>query len=146
MEFVASDDDKSVKYHSSTSQYKDQPLAVYRGGRWQLISFDSLDYIYCDKVISHRAVVTDGNDIGYHFPVGQMVIYNDKYVYHDNKTTELRVLPHWFGEGYYLESINKYGFVNSDTNSLGTRNRYDLSVGLDYALADDTLEPAEYEE
>lgn len=143
MEFLASNDDNSTKYYSSTSQYKGQPLSVYQGGEWRLISFDSLDYVYCDGVASHRAVMTDGNDIGFHFPTGKITIYNDKYVYHDHKTTELRALPHWFGEGYYLESINNNAFVVSDKESLGTRNRYELTVGLDYALADDKLEPVD---
>ena len=143
MDILTASDDHSAKYKSSISQKRDHFLSVYVQGKWVPISFDSLDYIYCECVESHPAVISDGDDIGFDFPVQQCTFYTDQYVYHDEHTVELRALPHWFGEGYYQKAIDKDALVNSDTNSLGTRNKYTLNIGLDYAEADDTLEAIE---
>ena len=140
MSVLVSDDDIKVKYHSSISQFKNT-LSVSECGEWVPLSYDVLDYIGCDRVKSHRAVVTDGDDIGYQFDVAEQVCYTDKYVYHDRDTVELRELPHWFGEGYYEAHVHEAALVNSDDESLGNRGKRITRIGLSYALATETLEP-----
>ena len=44
----------------------------------------------------------------------------------------------------YEAQVEEFDFVNDDNaSSLGVRNRYDITIGLNYALADETLEPSE---
>lgn len=87
--------------------------------------------------------MTDGDDIGYNYPVGECKFYTDEYVYHDEKGTELRALPHWFGEGFYKANVNSNSFINADNGALGTHNEYNLRVGLSYARARETLKGVE---
>lgn len=112
-------------------------------GEWLPISYDVLDYITCKKAASHKAIVTDGDDIAFDFDVSTCTFYTDQYVYHDKNKTEIRALPHWFGEGFYRAHIDSKAFINTDYESLGVRNRYDLRIGLSYALADETLKAIE---
>ena len=137
---LTSDDDIRVTYRSSISQFKGT-LSVSQRGEWVPLSYDVLDYLGCDGTKSHRAVVTDGDDIGYQFNVAEQVCYTDKYVYHDRDTVELRELPHWFGEGFYEAYVHEAALINSDTESLGSRSKQVSRVGLSYALAAETLEP-----
>lgn len=139
---LQSEDNPDVFKHSSISQHKNK-FSVYTNGQWLPISYDVIDFIDCERIESHRAIVTDKDDIGYNFPTKKCCYYTDEYVYHDNNGTELRELPHWFGEGFYEASINEQDFINSDNGSLGVRNKYTLTTGLDYALATKTLDPAE---
>lgn len=139
MHIAESSDELDVSYRSSISQHNNK-LGVFRGRKYLPLSFDSLDYVDCDKVVSHRAIVSDREDIGYIFPVDRVTLYTDKYVFHDHNEIVMRVLPHWYGEGMYLESIKNKAFVNADNGSVGVRNRYNLKVGLAYALADNTLD------
>ena len=136
---LTSDDDIRVTYRSSISQFKNT-LSVSQRGEWVPLSYDVLDYLGCDGAKSHRAVVTDGDDIGYQFNVAEQVCYTDKYVYHDKDMVELRELPHWFGEGFYEAHIHEASLINSDTESLGNRGKHVSRVGLSYALATETLE------
>ena len=136
---LTSDDDIRVTYRSSISQFKGT-LSVSQRGEWVPLSYDVLDYLGCDGAKSHRAVVTDGDDIGYQFNVAEQVCYTDKYVYHDRDTVELRELPHWFGEGFYEAYVHEAALINSDTESLGSRSKQVSRVGLSYALAAETLE------
>ena len=136
---LLSDDNPSVRYHSSISQHKNK-LSVMKRGEWVPISFDSLDYINCEGVKSHRAIVTDGDDIGFDFPVGSETLLSDTYLTNDFRGVVTEQLPAWFGTGEYKEFIEARGYVNSDCESLGHRTAQELRIGLAYALADKTLE------
>ena len=142
MKILEPSEEQSVKYYSSISQHKNK-LAVLIRGEWVPISFDVLDFIDCDKIGYHTAIVTDGDDIGFNYPVGECRLYIDQYVYHDEYGSELRTLPKWYGEGFYTQMLSGDAFINSDTNSLGVSNEYRLRVGLNYALADKTLPAVE---
>lgn len=138
MKILPSYDAPTVRYKSSISQHKG-PLAVMKKGEWCPISYDVLDFIDCETVRSHRAYVTSGDDLGWHFPVGECILYTNEYVYHDNYITELRTLPEWFGAGLYKATNASDAFINSDLEALGVVNKYRLRVGLNYAIADKTL-------
>lgn len=142
MKILEPSKETGVEYYSSISQHKNK-LAVVKKGEWCPISFDCIDYIDCKKIHSHRAVVTDGDDIGYNFPVGECRFYTDSYVYHDENGNERHILPEWFGPGFYDEALTDQAFINADTCSLGVRNGYVLRVGLSYALADKNIPPVE---
>lgn len=143
MKILPASDDRDVEYHSSISQYQGQPLSFYKNGQWVPLAFDSLDYINCECVVSHLAILTDGETLGYHFPVRKIRYITDEYVKHDYKEIETRKLEDCFGEGYYQKVVDKYMLVNGDDNSLGVRNDTWLSVGVDYAIAKKTLEPTD---
>lgn len=140
MKILESNDSPSVKYYSSISQHKHKnSLAVLKRGEWLPISYDVLDFIDCECVKSHRAFLLDGDDLGWHFPVGECKLYTNEYVYHNEHGTELRTLPEWFGAGMYQKALTMDAFINSDCESLGVVNEYRLRVGLSYAMADKTL-------
>ena len=140
MEYLPSSDTRDVEYRSTISQYNGQPLTFYKNGQWVPLAFDSLDYIYCDCVVSHRAILTDGTTLNYHFPVCKVRYITDEYMKHDYKEVELTKLDEWFGEGYYNKPVDKYMLINADNGSLGVRNENFLSVGTNYAIASETIE------
>lgn len=131
-----------VFWHSSISQHKNT-LSVMQRGEWVPIQYDVLDYIACEGVACHPAIVTDGDDIGYDFDVAEQTFFTDKYIYHDETGVELRQLPHWFGEGMYEAYYHNSSFINSDESALGERIKKTRRVGLSYALAEKTLEADE---
>lgn len=142
MSVLTASDANDVTYRSSISQHENK-LSVMKLGEWVPLSYDVLDYIDCDKVASHRAIVTDADDIGYTFNVAEQKYYTDKYVYSDRQTTELRELPHWFGEGFYEAFVKDNPFINADNGSLGERMSITRRIGTAYALANETLEADE---
>lgn len=142
MAMIASDDDHKVHRKSSIDQYNNT-LHIVKGGVSVPISFDTLDYIYCNKTVSHRTILSDGGDIGYHFEVGHRVFYSDLYVISDFRGTETAQLPAFFGEGFYDRYFSKNILTVSDQSSLGTRSSGNRKVGLDYILADETITPVE---
>lgn len=139
---LTAEEKPDVFWHSSISQHKNM-LSVMQRGEWVPISYDVLDYIACDRVACHPAIVTDGDDIGFDFSVAEQTFFTDKYIYHDEYGTELRELPHWFGEGMYEAFYHNSSFVNSDESALGERTKETRRVGLSYALAKKTLEADE---
>lgn len=134
------DETYSVKYHSSISQHRNK-LSVLQGGEWVPLSYDSLDYISCDGIESHRETVSDTADIGYDFSVCETKYYTDQYVYHDDEHVEIRKLDTWFGAGEYQAYVKDHKFINADNGSLGARTSNIARIGTAYALADETLEP-----
>lgn len=133
-----------VNRHSSVDQYGGTFLCVIKGGRQIPISFDTLDYIDCGKPVSHKSIVSNGNDIGYHFDSKHCKFVDDNYIYVDeNGATVTKQLPKWFGEGTYEEVRNNPAYITADTNSFGTRNIQDFTVGLAYTLADETIQAEE---
>lgn len=141
------DEKPEVFWHSSISQDK-HTLSVLKRGEWIPISFDSLDYITCDekagkcgglKAVSHGAILTDGEDIGYHFGVGECSYLSSSILTHDHTGVITKALPACMGEGFYEAYVDNEAFVNDDDEALGVINRTDLRVGTAYALARKTL-------
>lgn len=142
MNILEPDERKLVDRHSSISQYKGF-LAVRRGDQWVPIAYDILDGIACDKVHSHKGVLTREPHVGYHFPVKHCTYLSETYVASDQKGIELKALPEEYGAGFYESAYNREVIVNSDNGALGMANRTTLDVGLDYVLAESSLEPAD---
>lgn len=141
MEFLEAADKRDLKVKSSISQAKNTKLSATNnlGGFFPIVS-DHLDYITCDKVKSHPIKISLSDELDYEYPVGKCTYYTDKYVYMDGDRTELRTLPHWFGDAFMKAYVSKYSFINSDEESAGTRNIQKTSVGLHYIEAKDNLE------
>lgn len=135
---LLADESPEVKYHSSISQHKNK-FSVYRAGEWIPISYDVLDYIGCDHIESHPAIMTDGDDIGFMFDVNERNYYTDSYLVYDTQGVRMEKLQHWFGEGEYEKHYTELDFLNANNGSLGVTNRYNLRIGLNYALASKTL-------
>lgn len=138
MSVLEPSEEADVAYHSSVSQHKNK-LSVFQRGEWVPISFDALDYIDCNGTKSHRAIVTDGDDIGYNFSVANEVLLSDAYLTGDYEGIVVEKLPVWFGTGEYEKYISARDYVNSDSEALGIRNGQKYRVGLSYALAKNIL-------
>ena len=139
MNILEPDEKPEVFYHSSISQHKDK-LSVLGGGEWLPISYDEIDYIDCNRIHSHRAIVTDAHDIGFEFQVNEWVFYSDTYLTHDQFGVIKEKLSPWFGEGEFEKYIYNNSFINFDDSSLGHVNKEKFRIGLSYALAEKTLE------
>lgn len=141
MEFLPSADEHRLKTKSSISQAKDDIFSVHNGaGEYLPLEFDFLDYIDCDKIKSHRIIVSTSDELAYQYPVEKCVYYTDEYIYVDEHGKELRTLPHWAGEGFYEAYVDRNAFINFDKESLGVKNKQLVDIGLNYAVALDTLE------
>lgn len=139
MEILFHDDERKVKAYSSIDQYS-KFIATYERGGWTPIEFDYLDYIDCDKVVSHPVIIEFDDKIGYHFPIGECGFTTDEYLLMDKEGTELRELSECMGGGFYEAYDKSKIIINFDDNSaLGTHNRYRLKIGMDYFLADEIL-------
>lgn len=143
MKILPAVDDDRAEYRSTISQFSGRPLTFYKGGQWVPLAFDSIDYVKCKCVVSHRAILSDPSDLGYYYPVTKSIYITDDYVYHDHKEIQTLPLPEWFGEGTYRKAVDEHALINSDDNSLGVRNVQKLSVGTGYAIAKKTLPPVE---
>ena len=137
------DEKPMVKRLSSIDQFRDF-LSVMTKGGWTPIVFDQLDGIKCETIFSHPVILSFNNDIGYVFPEAHCSYASDKFVYFDKEGVEHKLLPECMGgKGEFFDFYTKsFHFVNFDGSSVGTHNRLNLRVGLDYVLSDETL-PAE---
>jgi hypothetical protein len=142
LEYLNDADEYTVKRHSSIDQYKSF-LSVKKGGVNVPLRFDKLDFINCDGMKTHQVIISEGNDLGFNFPVGHYTFFTDTYLIGDRKEVVVKKLPEWFGTGWYEKALNEKVFTNFDDSSLGERNRVDLRIGLDYIYSDDILEPAD---
>lgn len=142
VEYLNDADETNIHRHSSINQYGGF-LSVQKGGVNIPLRFDKLDWINCDGIKTHSVIISDGNDIGYHFPVGHYTYFTDDYLIMDRNEVVVKKLPKWYGEGWYEKALNEKVFTNFDGASLGERNRVDLRIGLDYILADETLDSAD---
>lgn len=133
-------DTPRVERLSSIYQHKHM-LAVRRGDEWVPITFDVLDGVECKHMRSHKALLTDKPYIGYSFPVGECSYSSQLYLTGDQKGTELKKLPSFFGSRFYEGSYDRKVLVNSANGALGVKNDTTLRVGLDYCLAKKTLDP-----
>ena len=144
IEYLNDADETDIHRHSSINQYGGF-LSVKKGGVNIPLRFDSLDWINCDGVKTHPIIVSDGNDLGYHFPVGHYTYFTDDYLIVDRKEVVVKKLPKWYGEGWYEKMEQEKDFVNFDNGSLGFRDRVDLRIGLDYITADEVLDDSDEE-
>lgn len=139
------DDKTSVHVYSSIDQFQDY-LADYRGGAWVPIEFDQIDYIDCDRVVSHPVIIDNGDNIGYYFTDGHYSFVTDEYPTFDYERTELRELPEYMGSGFYEAYDKGQEIVNDDNgNALGIRNENKLRIGQHYYLADEILPSSDFE-
>jgi len=131
-------DNPRVRYHSSISQHKNT-LSVMKKGEWCPIAFDALDWADCGELGSHTAILALSDDIGYEFQVGDTFVHTEKFLYADKDGLVLKVLPAYYGEGYYYAAQDGHTFVNADNGALGEFNKYHLRVGENYAISDKIL-------
>lgn len=140
MQYVQPSEPRRTEKRSSIYQFRDF-LAVRRGDEWVPIVFDSLDGIVCKTVHSHKAALARKPFIGYAFPVGECETVESRYLLSDQKGTELKALPEWYGGGFYESNYDRKIFVNGDNGALGTEDKTTLRVGLDYVLAKRNMKP-----
>lgn len=135
-------DDHTVERKSSISQHTDK-LGTWKKGEFIPIAFDQLDYIDCDKIMSHRAVISFGDDIGFNYPTGKCTIIDNNYLTFDQRETVIKALPAFYGEGFYQAFVDKFTIINFSSCSLGIDNSRQLTVGLDYVKCKTVLPPVE---
>lgn len=140
--YLPASNDQKVFRHSSTSQFR-TTLSVLKRGEWLPIVADRIDYIDCDKIVRHKAGISDKPDIGYTYPVAECKYFSDIYLLGHNSEKTIEMMETWFGTGFYESFNDKDVLVNSDINSLGESNVAKLRVGMPYCRAEDTLEPVE---
>lgn len=140
--FLPASNDQKVYRHSSIGQFKGT-LSVLKRGEWLPLVADHIDYIDCDKVVSHKVGITDQDFIGYAYPIHECRYFSDVYLLGHSAEETTESLPTWFGTGFYTKFNDKDVLLNSDTDSLGESNVYKLRVGLSYCQAEETLEPTE---
>lgn len=141
MDYLEVADEHNVDIKSSISQAKDTKFSVSNGvGGYLPIVSDKLDYIDCDKVKSHRIIMSLIDELDYQYPVDECIYWTDEYIYSDGTRTELRTLPHWAGEGFFQKYVDTHAFIVSDKETLGTRNKQKVQIGLSYASARITLD------
>lgn len=135
------DDDVKVHVHSSIDQFS-KFIATYERGGWTPIEFDHLDYIDCDKVVSHPVIIEFDDDLGYYFPIDECEFETNDYPLFDQRGVVLRELPECMGEGFYQAFEDNEVIINfDDGTALSTRNKQHLKIGTHYWLADSFLEP-----
>lgn len=137
-------DQTDTHRHSSINQYG-AFISVKKGGVNIPLRFDSLDWINCEGIKTHPVIISDGNDLGYNFPVGHYTYFTDTYLIMDRKEVVVKELPKWYGEGWYEKALNEKVFTNFDDASLGMRNRVDLRIGKDFVLTDKILDDSDEE-
>ena len=142
VDYLDEADEYDVRRHSSVNQY-DAFLSVQKGGVNVPLRFDSLDWINCDGIKTHSVIISDGNDIGFNYPVGHYTYFTDTYLIVDRNEVVVKKLPEWYGAGWYEKALREKNFINFDDKSLGERNRVDLRIGKDYIKADEMLDSAD---
>lgn len=138
MTILEPDEKPEVEYYSSISQHKNK-LSVIQHNEFVPIAYDAIDAITCEGIISHREIVTDGDDIGYNFKVNECKFVSTGYLTYDDYGTHIKQLPEWFGKGTYKEFTDVRSYLNDDTGALGHKHVTTLRIGTRYALAHKTL-------
>lgn len=142
MEVLEPNENNLVERKSSIYQHRGM-LAVRKGDAWAPIAFDVLDGITCKTVHSHKAVLTREDYIGYNFPVGSCPYLSEAYVESDQEGIETKVLPDFYGSGFYESRYDRKVLVNSASGALGVVNQDNLQIGLDYVTAKSSLDPVD---
>lgn len=140
MEILHHSDNRKIKALSSIDQYRDF-ISANVGGAYLPIEFDYIDYIDCNKVVSHPIIVDCGDGIGYDFPIGECEYTTDEYIMSERREVELRELPECLGSGFYEAFEDSDIITNADNGAVSIRNNIKLNIGQNYYLADDFLEP-----
>ena len=139
MKVLFPNEERRTTTHSSIDQYH-KFIATYERGGWTPIEFDYLDYIDCDKVVSHPVIIEFDDKLGYYFPIGECEYDTDEYILTDRHEIVLEELPDCMGEGFYEAWNKSQDIINFDNGtSLGTHNKYRLRIGQDYYLAEEFL-------
>lgn len=142
IEYLNEADEYDIRRHSSVNQY-DAFLSVQKGGVNVPLRFDSLDWINCDGIKTHSVIISDGNDIGFNYPIGHYTYFTDTYLIVDRNEVVVKKLPEWYGAGWYEKALREKNFINFDDKSLGERNAVHLRIGKDYIKADEMLDSAD---
>ena len=144
MEILKHDEGKpTISAKSSIDQYAGY-ISVYERGGWTPIQFDYIDYIDCDKVVSHPIIIEFNDPIGYHYQIDECGYTIDDYMKFDHQEVVTHVLDECLGEGMYESYEEGEHLINFDDNkALGIRNNYRLKIGTDYVVANEFLPPAE---
>lgn len=131
---ISPNTERQIERKSSVKQY-DSVFGGQLGGVWLPIVSDMIDYIDCDGIHSHQVILTDNDEyVGYEFPVENCCFYEDEYVKSDFVEDSMEPLPEEFGSGFYQSHTDVETLTNSDANSLGTHNKIEHTIGLDYYL------------
>ena len=138
LQILYPEEDRKIHAHSSIDQFS-KFIATYERGGWTPISFDYLDYIDCDKPVSHKVIIEFDDKLGYYFPIDECEFETDDVILMEQSGVVLRELPECMGEGFYQAYENSDTIINFDNSSLGTHNKYKLKIGTDVLLAEDFL-------
>lgn len=131
--------DSDVERKSSINQHKGL-LSVMKRGEVCPIIFDWIDSIDCGRIKSHKIAIRIGEGLDYTFPVGTCKYVKDTYFLTHKDKIEKRVLPEFFGTGFYEAHIRQNVITNIGKSAFGHRQEKILRVGKDYCRAKDTLE------
>lgn len=149
MDYLPDSDAPTVSRLSSANQYQNF-LGVKRNGIYCPLVFDQLDGIVCGKVHSHKIMIYFDDWIGYHFPVKKCRYKKAQYMIARNQNEILELLPEIFGRGdcwhrnFVENKIDKTGvLIGENGRAVGIESEKELNIGLDYMLADDSLEPVD---
>lgn len=135
--------DEKNRLERKTSIYQNRGmLSVRKGDEWVPLAYDVLDGFNCDKVLTHKAVLTLKPYIGYQFPVANCRYVSDAYLLSSQKGKELKKLPEFYGAGFYESYYDRDILINADNGALGITNDITVRVGLDYVDSKETLDPA----
>lgn len=127
---------------SSIYQHKDL-LSVMKRGEWCPLVFDVIEGVECGNIKSHKAALRISPGLNYTFPVDTCTYTKDTYILSQKDKTELRLLPDFYGVGFYEVRDRKNVFTNADGQALGSHEEKILRVGKDYVRARDTLDAVE---
>lgn len=149
MDYLPDSDKSTVSRRSSIDQYQDF-VGVMHNGMFCPLVFDQLDGIVCGKVHKHKIMIHFGNWEGYHYPIKKCRYTKATVLIGQNIGGSVQLLPKQFGRGncirnnFYEEKHNQKGTLRgSDGSLVGLQSTKELTVGLDYVVADDELEPAD---
>lgn len=132
----------TIARKSSIFQHSDI-LSVMKRGEWCPITFDVIDGVECRKVKSHKVTLRIRGGMNYSYPVGTCKYVKDTYFLTQKDKEELKVLPEWYGKGFYKSHERKNMLTNIGDSALANRQTKILRVGKDYVEAKTVLDPVE---
>lgn len=132
----------AVERKSSIFQHNNL-LAVMQRGEWCPLVFDIIDGVECRQMKSHKVVLRLRPGLNYTFPVGTCRYAKNTYYTTQKDKIETRVLPSYYGAGFYQAHERKNMFTNIGDQAFGVRQEKILRVGKDYVQAQKTLKAVE---
>lgn len=149
MDYLPDSDKSTVSRRSSIDQYQDFIGVMYNGMFCPLV-FDQIDGIVCGKVYKHKVMVHLGSWEGYHYPIKKCRYTKATILIGQNISDNVQLLPECFGRGncihnnFYEEKRNDKGPLRDSNGTLaGAQSTKEITVGLDYVIANDELEPVD---